>query len=75
MEKETNGIPLDVKIEKDTNKFLISITGNHFYWAIHTLGFVGPSKRKTNLIGTLVHRALKICSKHKLQQELVGGEN
>jgi len=30
----------------------------------------GPPKRKTNLIGTLVHRALNICSKNKLQQEL-----
>ena len=30
----------------------------------------GPSKRKTNLIGTLVHRALVICSESKLQQEL-----
>jgi len=30
----------------------------------------GPSKRKTNFISTLVHRALKICSKNKLQQEL-----
>ena len=30
----------------------------------------GPTKRKTNLIKTLVHRALMICSKSKLQHEL-----
>ena len=30
----------------------------------------GPTKRKTNLIDTLVHRALMICSKSKLQHEL-----
>ena len=30
----------------------------------------GPSKRKTTLISTLVHRALSICSRRKLQQEL-----
>ena len=30
----------------------------------------GPSKRKKNLISTLVHRALRICSKSLLQQEL-----
>ena len=29
-----------------------------------------PTKRKTNLIETLVHRALMICSKSKLQHEL-----
>ena len=30
-----------------------------------------PSKRKTNLIKTLVHRALVICSPGKVKQELV----
>ena len=29
-----------------------------------------PTKRKTNLVGTLVHHALNICSKSKLQEEL-----
>ena len=29
-----------------------------------------PTKRQTNLIETLVHRALMICSKSKLQHEL-----
>ena len=31
---------------------------------------IGPTKRKANLIETLVHRALMICSKSKLQHEL-----
>ena len=30
----------------------------------------GPSKRKKNLISTLVHRALSICSNSMLQKEL-----
>ena len=62
---------LDVKIEKDNGQFLTSIyrkftfTGQYIRWNLF-----GPSKRKTNLIGTLIHRALVICSKSKLQQEL-----
>ena len=72
-EKEVNqSLPfLDVFIEKSGNNFLTSIyrkptfTGQYLRW-----DSFGPTKRKTNLIGTLVHRALKICSKSKLQQEL-----
>ena len=72
-EKEANHtLPfLNVKIEKDNGQFLTSIyrkptfTGQYIRW-----DSFGPSKRKTNLIGTLVHRALVICSKSKLQQEL-----
>ena len=72
-EKEANqSLPfLDVFIEKSGNNFLTSIyrkptfTGQYLRW-----DSFGPTKRKTNLIGTLVHRALKICSKSKLQQEL-----
>ena len=30
----------------------------------------GPKQRKTNLIDTLTHRALKICSKSTLKHEL-----
>ena len=62
---------LDVKIEKSSNKFLTSVyrkptfTGLYTNWNSFEL-----SKRKTNLVGTLVHRALKICSKSKLQEEL-----
>ena len=70
MEKEENQT-FNVKIEKDNGQYLTSIyikptlTGQYIRWD----SFV-PSKRKTNLIGTLVHRALVICSKSKIQQEL-----
>ena len=73
MEKEANQtLPfVDVKIEKDNGQFLTSIyrkptfPDKYISWDLF-----GPSKRKTNLIGTLVHRALVICFKNKLQQEL-----
>ena len=73
MKKEANQtLPfLDVKIEKKNDQFLTSIcrkptfTGNYI-----CSDSLGPSKRKSNLIETLVHRALVICSKSKLQQEL-----
>ena len=73
MEKEANHTLsfLDVKIEKDNGQFLTFIyrkptfTGQYICW-----DSFGPSKRKTNQIGTLVHRAQVICSKSKLQQEL-----
>ena len=32
--------------------------------------FLSPRERKTNLISTLVHRALMICTKNKLEQEI-----
>ena len=62
---------LDVKIQKSDNKFITSVyrkpsfTGQYIRW-----DSFGPSKRKKNLISTLVHRALRICSKSMLQQEL-----
>ena len=62
---------LDVKIQKSGNKFRTSVyrkpsfTGQYIRW-----DSFGPSKRKKNLISTLVHRALRICSKSMLQQEL-----
>ena len=57
MEKEANHtLPfLDVKMEKENGQFLTSIyrkstfTGQYICW-----DSFGPSKRKTNLIGTLV---------------------
>jgi len=72
MEKETDSILpfLDVKIEKDTDKILTSVyrkptfIGQYTRWEMF-----GPSKCETNLIGTLVHKGLKFCSKNKLQQE------
>ena len=57
---------LDVKIQKSDNKFIKpSFTLQYIRW-----DSFGPSKRRKNLISTLVHRALRICSKSKLQQEL-----
>ena len=72
-EKEENDqLPfLDVLVEKSNEGFLTSVfrkptfTGQYFRW-----DSFGPTKRKTNLIETLVHRALMICSKSKLQHEL-----
>ena len=40
-------------------------TGEYIRW-----NSFGPKTRKTNLVATLTHRALKICSKSSLQQEL-----
>ena len=34
------------------------------------MGILQPRKRKTNPIATLVHRALMICTKNKLKQEI-----
>ena len=62
---------LDVLVKKSNEGFLTSVfrkptfTGQYFRW-----DSFGPTKRKTNLIETLVHRALMICSKSKLQHEL-----
>ena len=70
--KENAQLPfLDVLVEKSNEGFLTSVfrkptfTGQYFRWDPF-----GPTKRKTNLIETLVHRALMICSKSKLQHEL-----
>ena len=73
MQKEANQtLPLlDVKIEHENGQFLTSVyrklkfTGQYIRW-----DSFGPSKRITKLIGTLVHRALVICSKSKLQHEV-----
>ena len=62
---------LDVLVEKSNEGFVTSVfrtrtfTGQYF-----RCDSFGPTKRKTNLIKTLVHRALMICSKSKLQHEL-----
>ena len=59
----------EFKLERNLSQSSIyrkpTFTGQYLRW-----DSFGPTKRKTNLIGTLVHRALKICSKSKLQQEL-----
>ena len=72
-EKECNRtLPfLDVLVEKNDHEFVTSIyrkptfTGQYIRWNSFC-----PMKRKTNLISTLVHRALVICSKSTLQNEL-----
>ena len=72
-EKECNRtLPfLNVLAEKNDHEFVTSIyrkptfTGQYICWNSFCL-----MKRKTNLISTLVHRALVICSKSTLQNEL-----
>ena len=62
---------LDVLVEKNDHDFVTSIyrkptfTGQYIRWNSFC-----PMKRKTDLISTLVHRALVICSKSTLQNEL-----
>ena len=72
-EKEVNGkLPfLDVLVEKSNTKFLTSVyrkpsfSGQYNHW-----DSFGPKSRKNNPIGTLVYRALEICSPSKLLQEI-----
>ena len=72
-EKESN-LPLpflDVLVEKSPSKFITSIywkptfTGQYLRW-----NSFSPRKRKTNLILTLIHLALAICSPERLPSEL-----
>ena len=67
-----NSLPfLYVLVTKSDNKFITSVyrkptfTGQYIHW-----NSFGPKQRKTNLIDTLTHRALKICSKSTLKHEL-----
>ena len=69
---ENDQLPfLDVLMQKSNKRFFTFVfrkptfTEQYFHW-----DSFGPTKRKTNLIETLVHRALMICSKSKLQHEL-----
>ena len=66
--KANNFLPfLDVLVTKSNNKFITSVyrkptfTGQYIHW-----NSFGPKRRKINLIDTLTHRALKICSKSTL---------
>ena len=58
-------------VERRDSEFATSVyrkltfTGQYLRW-----NSFSPNKRKINLIGTLVHRAFKICSKGKLDAEL-----
>ena len=73
VEKEKDGVLpfLDVKVEKSSNEFLTSVYRKPTFTGLYTnWNSFEPAKRKTNLVGTLVHCALKICSKNKLQEKL-----
>ena len=70
--EENNQLPfLNILVENSNDGFLTSVfrkptfTGQYF----RCYSF-GPTKRKTNVIETLVHRASMICWKSKLQHEL-----
>ena len=70
--EEDDQLPfLDDLVRKSNEVRLTSVfrkptfTGQYFRW-----DSFGPTKRKTNFSKTLVHQALMICLKSKLQQEL-----
>ena len=70
--EQDNKLPfLDVLVEKCHSNFITSIfrkptfTGQYIRWDSFC-----DKRRKVNLIRTLAHRALNICSKSKLNQEL-----
>ena len=72
-EKECNRtLPfLDVLVEKNDHEFVTSIYRKPTFTGQYIrLNSFCPMKRKTNLISTLVHRALVICSKSTLENEL-----
>ena len=61
---------LDVKLEISSNEFLTSVYRKPTFTGFYTnWNSFEPTKRKIYLLDTLVHRALKICSKSKLQEE------
>ena len=72
-EKEKNNcLPfLDVNVERTATGFETNVyrkptfTGQYLRWESFS-----PTKQKTNLISTLVHRALMICTKSKLNEEI-----
>ena len=72
-EKEHDGkLPfLDILVERTELGFETSVyrkptfSGQYIRWESFS-----PRKRKTNLITTLVHRAMMICTKNKLKQEI-----
>ena len=72
-EKEKNNcLPfLDVNVERTVTGFETSVyrkpifTGQYLRWESFS-----PTKQKTNFISTLVHRALMICTKSKLNEEI-----
>ena len=72
-EKEkNNSLPsLDVHVEHTKGSYVTKVyrkptfTGQYLRWESFT-----PIKRKASLVSTLVHCALKICSRSKLKEEI-----
>ena len=62
---------LDILVERTELGFETSVYRKPtFYGQYIRWESFSPRKRKTNLIATLVHRALMICTKNKLKQEI-----
>ena len=62
---------LDVLVERNDHEFATSVYRKPTFTGQYIRGnSFCPMKRKTSLISTLVHRALIICSKSTLQNEL-----
>ena len=62
---------VDVNIEKSSNESLTSINSKPTFSGLYTnWNSFKPNTRKTNLVDTPVQRALKFCSKSKLQEKL-----
>ena len=67
----TNYLFLDVLVEKSNTKFLTSVYRKPSFSGLYNRwDSFGPKSRKNNLTGTLVHRALAICSPSKLPNEI-----
>ena len=71
-EKKNDSLPfLDVDVEHTKGSYETKVyrkptfTGQYLRWESFT-----PIKRKASLVSTLVHCALKICSKSKLKEEI-----
>ena len=55
---------------KSKEKFLTSVHRKFIItrqYTVYTLDTFGPKKKRNNLIGILVHKALKICSAEKFK--------
>ncbi len=70
--EQNNSLPfLDVFVENTATGFLTSIYRKPTFSGLYTRwDSFSPKQRKINLINTLVHRALMICSKSRLDSEL-----
>ena len=70
-EKNNSFLFLDIHVERTKTNYETSVyrkptfTGRYLRWESFS-----PIKRKTSLVSTLVHRALKICCRSKLKEEI-----